>query len=140
MRSRSDCPVSFALDLFGDTWSLLVIRDMVFEGKRRYNDFLTSEEGIATNILSNRLLSLEHAGIIKKIPDVQHPKKSVYLLTDAGINLLPILVELVLWSTEYDPQECPPDAFVRSAKRDKTGLIRKMKADIKKRQRLYMRG
>jgi DNA-binding HxlR family transcriptional regulator len=95
---RSDCPVNFGLEAFGDKWSLLIIRDIVFWGKKTYGDFLRSDEGIATNILASRLAQLEHEGILNKTPDASDRRKDVYSLTEKGMELIPLLVEMVAWS------------------------------------------
>ena len=95
---RSNCLVSSALDVMGDKWSLLIIRDMLFEHKKTFKDFSSSEERIATNILSDRLSKLEEFGIISKgkLPD--NKKTNIYTLTEKGIELMPVLLELLLWS------------------------------------------
>jgi len=95
---RSDCPVNFGLESIGDKWSMLIIRDIVFWGKKTYGDFLRSNEGIATNILASRLAQLEEEGILKKTPDANDGRKDVYSLTEKGIELIPLLVEIVAWS------------------------------------------
>src|SRR6266498_1041813 len=97
---RSGCPVSISLEIFGDRWSLLIIRDLMLRSYRTYKEFLSSEEGIATNILAERLQRLEAAGIITTSRDAEDRRKIVYRLTEKGIDLAPILVELVLWSAQ----------------------------------------
>jgi DNA-binding HxlR family transcriptional regulator len=100
MNFRSTCPISSALDIVGDKWSLLVLRDMMFSGKKTFGEFAASAEGIATNILSNRLSNLEKAGIINKgkLPD--NKKTNIYTLTNKGVTFLPLLAEVILWSDE----------------------------------------
>lgn len=95
---RSNCPVNFGLETFGDKWSLLILRDMVFWGKKTYGEFLRSDEGIATNILAARLASLEKEGIISKKPHPEDKRKDLYSLIDKGLELIPLLVEIVAWS------------------------------------------
>lgn len=95
---RSNCPVNFGLETFGDRWSLLIIRDIVFWGKRTYGDFLRSDEQIATNILAARLASLEASGILTKVPHVSDKRKDVYELTAKGLDLIPLMVEIISWS------------------------------------------
>ncbi|MEL6867484.1 MAG: helix-turn-helix domain-containing protein [Bacteroidota bacterium] len=120
---RSDCPVSYALDFFGDKWTFLVIRDLAFEGKKFYTDFLNSKEGIATNILSDRLKKLEKHGIIEsKVYEALKTKK-VYSLTDKGKDLIPILLEMILWSAKYKGGLAVPQAFIDKAKANKEKLI-----------------
>ena len=95
---RSNCPVNFGLETFGDKWSLLIIRDIVFWGKKTYGEFLKSDEGIATNILAARLVQLEREGILIKSPHPTDKRKDVYSLTEKGMELVPLLVEIVAWS------------------------------------------
>ena len=95
---RSNCPINFGLELFGDKWSLLIIRDIVFWGKNTYGDFLKSDEGIATNILASRLVQLEKEGILIKKPHPTDKRKDIYSLTEKGMELIPLLVEIVAWS------------------------------------------
>ena len=100
---RSYCPQSLILDVIGDKWTLLIIRDMMMEGKRYFREFLQSEERIASNILSNRLKSLEQEGILYKEADPGHKQKVKYSLTQKGIDLFPILIENARWSLKYKP-------------------------------------
>lgn len=102
-KHKSNCPQYLALDVFGDKWTLLIIRDMMIDGKRYFREFLQSEEKIASNILSNRLEALEAEGIINKIPDPGHKQKIIYSLTEKGIDLFPILIEIAKWSIKHKP-------------------------------------
>ena len=95
---RSNCPINFGLEAFGDRWSLLIIRDIIFWGKKTYGDFLRSDEQIATNILAARLASLEASGIVTKVPHQTDKRKDVYQLTTKGLDLIPLLVEIISWS------------------------------------------
>ncbi len=97
---RSNCPVNFGLEAFGDRWSLLIIRDIVFWGKKTYGDFLRSDEQIATNILAARLASLESSGILRRVPHAADKRKDVYELTTRGLDLIPLIVEIVSWSAK----------------------------------------
>ncbi len=130
IKRRSDCPISFALDIFGDKWSLLVLRDLMFKGKSSYGEFLKSEEGMATNILADRLRVLEYAGIIRKTASKQDKRKDIYKLTAKGIDLLPVLVEIVLWSAKYDPETAAPKEFIANAHDDKEKLLRKIRKNL----------
>jgi len=112
---RTHCPISFALDFFGDKWTFLIIRDLAFKGKHFYNEFLAAEEGIATNILSDRLKKLELIGIIssKKIKEKRIRKK--YTLTDKGKDLIPTLIEMIIWSYKHDSEtEAGEDFFIQA--------------------------
>jgi len=132
VKRRSDCPLSFALDIFGDKWSLLIVRDIMFRGKTSYGEFLKSEEHIATNILADRLALLESAGIIEKTSDTKDKRKDIYTLAQKGIDLLPSLIEITLWSAKYDPKTATPKEFLARARKDKTALIKEIKANLKR--------
>ena len=95
---RSNCSLSCSLDIFGDKWSLLIIRDMIFEKKNTFKDFISSEEKIASNILASRLKNLEKFGIISKNNSIQNKKTKIYKLTDSGLGLIPALLEIAIWS------------------------------------------
>ncbi len=120
---RSDCPINFALELFGDRWTFLIVRDLMFKGKHYYKEFLEAEEGIATNILADKLSALEEGGIISKTVDPTHRSKQIYKLTKKGIDLMPVLVEVIMWSAKYDKDSAVDIKFVKSVKRDRDGLI-----------------
>src|SRR6266536_437853 len=101
---RSHCPIAFALDIFGDKWSLLVLRDLLFKDKRRYGEFLAADEGISTNILSERLARLEAEGLISKSRDKTNRRQFIYAPTQKGLDLLPAILEISLWSAKNDPK------------------------------------
>lgn len=126
-RRRSDCPISYALDIFGDRWTLLIIRDMLFKQKRRYGQFAGSEEKISTNILADRLGRLEAQGLVTKEPDPQNGRQFVYALTSKALDLAPMLIEMILWSAKYDPQSAADRGFIRKAKADRERLLRDVK-------------
>ena len=101
---RSGCPINLTLEVVGDKWSLLIIRDMIFGNRRHFRELLTkSEEGIASNILADRLKMLLQRGIITKAEDPSHKQKSIYSLTEQGIELLPILAQMAVWGRKYLP-------------------------------------
>ncbi|MEL6538480.1 MAG: helix-turn-helix domain-containing protein [Bacteroidota bacterium] len=120
---RSDCPVSYALDFFGDKWTFLVIRDIALEGKRYYKEFLGSKEGIATNILSDRLKRLETIGVIESKRDEQLKTQKVYSLTQKGKDLIPTLIEIMIWSKKYNPEVAVTDEFVEKAKHQREDVV-----------------
>lgn len=122
-KRRSDCPINFALETFGDRWSLLIIRDMVYFGKKTYGEFLASGEGIATNILASRLVHLEQKGLVVKKPDETDKRKEVYYLTDKGLDLIPILLEMASWGAQHDPHTAAPQAWMARVKADKEKMI-----------------
>ena len=105
---RCKCPITSALDIVGDKWSLVVIKQMLFEGRTTFKDFVESPEAIATNILSVRLKMLEDFGIINKQKLPANKKTNIYTLTEKGVALTPVLIELTLWS-KYHIKEFNPD-------------------------------
>lgn len=98
---RSSCIIASALDLIGDKWSLLIIRDMLLNKKKTFKEMAASEEGIATNLLSSRLKLLESFEVITKRKLPNNKKENVYLLTEKGIEMAPLIMEIVLWSDKY---------------------------------------
>jgi DNA-binding HxlR family transcriptional regulator len=119
---RSGCPIGIALDLIGDPWALLIVRDLMFKGRTAFNDFLHAEESIATNVLADRLERLIAGGIISKRRDRADARRFVYGLTAKGIALAPVLVELVLWSAAHHRTDAPP-AVLAAMKRDRTAFL-----------------
>jgi DNA-binding HxlR family transcriptional regulator len=101
---RSVCVFNLMVEMFGDKWSLLIIRDIIFVNRRHFRELLTkSMEGIASNILADRLQRLVKQGIIVKAHDASHKQKSIYSLTERGIELLPFMMEMVAWGHKYLP-------------------------------------
>mgnify|MGYP001302087518 CR=1 FL=1 len=98
LKFRSKCPISCAMDIFGDKWSLLIIRDMIFLQKKTFKEFFSSHEKIASNILSSRLKSLEKIGIISKNTSLKNKKIYIYKLTVSGLKLIPLFLEIIIWS------------------------------------------
>jgi len=127
---RSHCPINFAQEVFGDKWSLLIIRDVMFKGKKYYNEFLSSDEKISTNILANRLEKLEVDGLITKTIDKNNNSKKIYALTQKGIALLPMLIEMIAWSAKYDNETETPAEFIHKLEEDKESLIRELIAGL----------
>src|ERR1041385_63397 len=124
-KNRSDCPISCSLDVFGDKWSLLIIRDIMLRGKMSYSEFLNSEEKIATNILVSRLTVLEEEKILVKDVSPGNKSKYVYSLTQKGADLLPIIIELMDWGAKYN-KNCPRKELGQKIKKDKAGVIREL--------------
>ena len=106
-KRRSGCPVSIALEVLGDRWSLLIIRDLMIRGYRTFKEFEASGEGIATNILADRLERLEQAGIIATEEDEDDRRKLNYQLTGKGIDLAPVLLELLIWGARHEKTDAP---------------------------------
>lgn len=128
---RSDCPLNFALELFGDKWSLLIIRDMVFAGKMTYKEMLESNEKIATNILAQRLKMLEQAGIIEKHFDADRKSKTkqTYILTEKGIDLIPMMIEMMLWSDKHGHLNDMP-TIMGKVHQDKEKAIKDLRDEV----------
>jgi DNA-binding HxlR family transcriptional regulator len=115
---RSYCPINLSLEVFGDRWSLLILRDMMFAGKRHFREFLQSDELIASNVLADRLkLFVEH-GILSKAEDPTHKQKAIYSLTEKGIELLPIIVQIGAWGSRHVPAAKKLDRQARAMIRD----------------------
>jgi len=101
---RSGCPINLTLEVMGDRWSLLVIRDMIFGNRRHFRELLTqSEEGISSNMLADRLKTLLEQGVITRADDPTHKQKGVYSLTEKGIELLPVLAQMAAWGRKHLP-------------------------------------
>ena len=113
---RSSCPVSCALDILGDKWTLLVIRDILFLQKQYFQDFLESPEKIASNILSDRLKKLEECNIVLRQRDPDNARRIIYTLTDKGLDLSPAILELLRWGAKHDPESNPNGCFTGSSK------------------------
>lgn len=124
---RSGCPLNASVEMLGDRWSLLIIRDMMVRGFRTFKEFLSSGEHIATNILADRLRRLEKYGIIVMQRDPADGRKVLYLLTAKGMDLAPVLTEMVLWAAAHE--QTGNQALVRLIKKDKTKFL----ADVRKR-------
>jgi DNA-binding HxlR family transcriptional regulator len=119
---RSRCPIAISLDLFGDRWSLLIVRDLMFKGLTSFSEFAAAGEGIATNILADRLERLEDAGIIEREQVAADRRRAVYRLTEKGMDLAPVLTEMVIWAAAHEETDAPP-AVVRAMKRDRARFI-----------------
>ena len=131
-KKRSDCPVSSSLEIWGDKWSLLIIRDLLYAKGCTYGDFLKSPEGIATNILASRLQSLEEYKMIEKLDHPDSKAKVLYRLTQKGIDLLPIMIEIHLWADKYFTLADDKKAMSKAIKKDKPGFIKASMKELKK--------
>ena len=131
---RSDCPINFAAEVLGDRWSLVILRDIVFWGKRTYGELLRSDERIATNILASRLRHLEKEGLIKRSSDVYDRRKDRYDLTESGFALIPVLIELICWSARNERFQSLTRGGTRAQRRFVAGLL-----DVRTKRRLLRR-
>jgi DNA-binding HxlR family transcriptional regulator len=128
---RSSCPISYVLDILGDKWTLLVIRDLAFARKRYFRDFLASSEKIASNILADRLKTLAASGIVSRRPDPANARNIIYELTEKGEDLIPALLELGHWGAKHDAETGAPMHYIRRIEKDREGLIAEIKSSLK---------
>jgi DNA-binding HxlR family transcriptional regulator len=126
---RSDCPINFALQTFGDAWSLLIVRDLMFTDRRTYTDFLNAEEEMATNILASRLEQLQAAGLIRKRGE---GKGAEFALTAKGLDLLPAMLELISWSGKHDTRTAAPKEFLTRIRQDRDGVIAELRECLRR--------
>ncbi|PIT99965.1 MAG: transcriptional regulator [Bdellovibrionales bacterium CG10_big_fil_rev_8_21_14_0_10_45_34] len=133
-KTRSSCPICFSLELFGDKWSLLILRDIILFDKKHYHEFMDSSEGISTNILADRLQKLECAGLIKKKQNEENQKKFIYAPTDEALDLLPLLIEMTLWGVKHNPEidasQAPPE-FIKKMIKDRKRFIKNIRIKFK---------
>lgn len=101
-REKSQCPISYSLDLFGDRWTLLVLRDVILHGKTRFAEFQSSDEKIASNTLSDRLRRLGEQGFIAIEKDPSDARQKIYSVTKKGLSLTPVLLEIAAWGASHD--------------------------------------
>ena len=110
-RRKSQCPISYSLDLFGDKWTLLVLRDVILHGKTRFAEFQSSAEKIASNILADRLRRLADEGLIAIDKDAADARQKIYSATEKGLSLTPVLLEIAAWGASHEPANGSPDGL-----------------------------
>ena len=130
---RSGCPLNVSIEMLGDRWSILILRDMMLRGFCSFGQFLESYEGIATNILTDRLRHLESHGIIVSERDPSDGRKRIYSLTRKGITLGPVMTEMVLWAAEHEKTE--NQALIRRIKKDKAKFMAEIVAMWERREK-----
>lgn len=123
---RSGCPIGIALDLVGDRWSLLIVRDLLFGGAQGFRELSDGGEGIASNILAERLARLEAGGIIDRRVDTRDRRRASYRLTEKGIALAPVLVEMVIWAARHEETAAPPKT-VRRFEREREQVLAELR-------------
>lgn len=121
---RSGCPINFGLEIFGDRWTLLILRDLLMQAKSTFKEFQASEEAIASNILAERLLRLEQAGLITRHVMEADGRQVRYEPTQACRKLLPVLVEMAYWGATHDAHTAAPKTFTKAYEADREGLIK----------------
>ena len=128
---RSACAISMALENIGDKWSLLILRDLMFTDKRTYGALQASDEKIATNILAARLLSLEANGLITKTPDPGNGRRTLYFLTEKGIDLLPVIIELRQWSEKHNDDAAGCTHALKLTEKNRKEVLKAYKKKLK---------
>jgi DNA-binding HxlR family transcriptional regulator len=128
---RSDCPINLSLEVFGDRWTLLVIRDVMFGGKRHFRELLRSEEGIASNILADRLRKLVEEEMLTKSPDPTHKQKAIYSLTEKSISLVPVFAQLGAWGSRHLPASEEASAIPRALEAGGPAMWRRFMAELR---------
>ena len=125
---KSACPINFCLESVGDPWSLLILRDIIFVGKRTFKEFLSSPERITTSVLAARLADLEERGILTREPHPSDGRRDNYVLTEKGLSLIPLILEMFLWGTAHDPKSDGHRMldFVAKAKNQRAAFARRI--------------
>ena len=123
--------MAFALDTFGDRWSLVIVRDLIFRGGETYGDFLGQAEQIATNVLADRLRYLEADGVIHKFRDPDNRRRNIYRLTEKGLALAPIILEMVQWSAKYDTNTDVTEKLLKKIRIDRDGFLKELRGRVK---------
>ncbi|WP_133646984.1 winged helix-turn-helix transcriptional regulator [Paraburkholderia flava] len=129
---RSLCPINLALEIIGDKWSLLIIRDLMFADRRHFRELLQAEEGISSNILAERLGRLVDAGILTKADDPTHRQKAIYSLTPMGIDLLPVLAQIGIWGRKHLPVTKESAAAAARLEKGGPALWKTLQAELHK--------
>ena len=114
--NRSLCPLSISLEIFGDRWTLLIVRDLMLKGRNSFREFADSGEKIASNVLADRLARLETHGIIDRRPHPEEGRSQIYRLTEKGLQLAPVLLEMILWAARHERTAAPPSEVKRIEK------------------------
>jgi DNA-binding HxlR family transcriptional regulator len=131
-KNRSNCPISFALEIFGDRWTLLVLRDLLLRARRRYRELLAAEEGIATNVLADRLKRLEGRGLIKKERDPEDGRQFVYAATPLAVSLVPVLIEMTVWGARNGRGTRADQELIRRFDTERDTLIAEIQAQVRR--------
>ncbi|WP_448046342.1 winged helix-turn-helix transcriptional regulator [Bradyrhizobium liaoningense] len=121
--NRSLCPLNVSLEIFGDRWTLLIVRDLMLKGRNTFREFLKGGENIASNVLADRLTRLEAHGIIECVPNAKDARSHLYHLTEKGIQLAPVLLEMIIWAARHEETAAPPSEVRRMTKERDTYLV-----------------
>lgn len=128
---RSGCPINLTVELLGDRWSLVILRDIILLGKRHFRELLESNEGISSNILSDRLRMLVDEGMLTRSADPTHKQKIIYSLTEKSIALTPVLAQIAIWGSHYLPVSEGPARLVRQLEEGGPELLEQIMADLR---------
>jgi DNA-binding HxlR family transcriptional regulator len=123
-RERSRCPIAYSLDVMGDRWTLLILRDLAFKNRRYFQDFLGASERIASNILADRLRRLERWKLIERHADPADGRRIRYFLTDDGLDLIPVLIEMTIWGSKRHPDPSVPVERAEQMSTDREAVVR----------------
>ena len=129
-KSWAGCPVRFGMSQFGDKWSFLIIRDLMFKGRKYYHEFIEAGEGISTNVLAARLVDLEANGIICKAKDPEKGSRFVYTLTQKGKELMPMMLAMMDWAEKYDAATEVPEEFIKKLRNNPNKLQQEILENI----------
>lgn len=131
-KQRSNCPISFALEIFGDRWTLLVLRDLLLRSRSRFRELLACEEGIATNVLTDRLKRLEQKGLIRKEQDTDDARQFVYRPTPLAVSVVPMLIEMTIWGARNSGDVKVDRELLRRFDTDRDRLIADLQAQVRR--------
>jgi DNA-binding HxlR family transcriptional regulator len=136
MERRSTCPINFSVEIFGDKWMLLILRDLMFNGKSSFLEFRASAEKISSAVLTERLNTLLDEGIVSKVVSPKNASKFLYLITDKGIELVPVMMEVLDWGSRYNP-EGGPKSLLAQIKQNKNKAIVELQDKLRRERRSY---
>ena len=136
IEKRSTCPINYSVEIFGDKWMLLLLRDLMFNGKNSFLEFRASEEKISSAVLTEKLNILLNEGIVSKVTSPKNASKFLYLITDKGIDMVPVMVEFLSWGSRYNP-DGGPKAWRDRIKQNKKKAITELQDKLRSERRSY---
>lgn len=134
---KSDCAINYTLENIGDAWSMLIVRDMVYYGKTTFGEFLASDERMGTGVLTRRLVSLQKAGIITSRTLQKDKRKTVYRLTEKGLDLIPLLLDMAKWGSHYDAHTGASHKWIQQVEQNRSQLLQDIREKVKLGQALF---
>ncbi|MEH6309194.1 helix-turn-helix domain-containing protein [Olivibacter sp. CPCC 100613] len=133
---RSTCPINYSVEIFGDKWMLLLLRDLMFNGKNSFLEFRVSDEKISSAVLTEKLNILLNEGIVTKVTSPKNASKFLYLLTEKGIELVPFMVEFLNWGSKYNP-DGGPKSLLQRIKKNKKKVITELQDKLRSQRHPY---